>query len=181
MKSIIGYEGLYTIDKDGNVYGLSRKKYLKPDIDKRTHTNYHRITLSSRGKIKKFLVHRLVAICYIPNPLNKPHVNHIDNIGTNNNVSNLEWVTHAENMMHSEKQGRQDSPRILGGLATAKINKVKTENKLKNILENNFIYTEVKDNRTLVKYYCPICKKEDLVRVDSEKIKIHKGVCKKCR
>lgn len=61
-------------------------------------TGYIQITLS--GKVDK-LAHRLVAEAFIPNPLNKPQVNHIDGNRTNNAASNLEWVTAQENILHS--------------------------------------------------------------------------------
>lgn len=61
-------------------------------------TGYVQITIS--GKIDK-LAHRLVAEAFIPNPLNKPQVNHIDGNRANNLVSNLEWVTAQENILHS--------------------------------------------------------------------------------
>ena len=55
------------------------------------------------GKHRK--IHRLVAQTYIPNPMNKPQVNHIDCDKTNNNINNLEWCTNRENVIHAMKNG----------------------------------------------------------------------------
>ena len=63
------------------------------------------------GKKRNVRVHRQVAETYIPNPLNKPCVNHIDGNKLNNDVSNLEWVTHSENMTHAYKMGLNDYQR----------------------------------------------------------------------
>ena len=123
---IKGYESLYQISNLGNVKSLpkgdgngNRERILKFEICKSNHTNYHRVTLSKDGKTKRYQVHRLVASAFIPNPYNKPFVNHIDNNGTNNRVTNLEWCTQVENMQHSSNQSRQDNPRSLGGKAAA--------------------------------------------------------------
>lgn len=61
---------------------------------------YYRVSLNVDGKIKDFFVHRLVAMAFIPNPGNKPQVDHINTIRTDNRVENLRWVTPHENMMN---------------------------------------------------------------------------------
>lgn len=125
-KDILGYEGLYQVSNHGNVKSLpkgdgngNRERLLKFDVSHRSSTNYYRVTLSKDSKTKRFQVHQLVGLMFIPNPDNKSLINHIDNDGTHNNVRNLEWCTHIENMEHSSKQGRQDKPRSMGGLASA--------------------------------------------------------------
>jgi hypothetical protein len=62
---------------------------------------YKRVTLCCNNKTKRFLIHRLIATIFIPNPENKPCVNHIDGNKSNNNISNLEWCTYSENERHS--------------------------------------------------------------------------------
>ena len=70
-------------------------------LHKQMHTTYIKVSLSHDGKNYTTHMHRLVAEAFIPNPNNKPFVNHKDKDGTNNNVNNLEWTTHSENMQHS--------------------------------------------------------------------------------
>ena len=57
------------------------------------------------GRRKNVFIHRALAECFIPNPLNKPQVNHIDGIKTNNTLANLEWVTAQENSQHAVDTG----------------------------------------------------------------------------
>ena len=87
-------------------YG-SRIKHQKERILKSVpnHSGYHRLTLRSNNKSFNASVHRLVAEAFIPNPLNKTEVNHIDGDKSNNCVSNLEWTTPSENQKHSYKTG----------------------------------------------------------------------------
>ena len=59
---------------------------------------YWRVMLSNNGQIKMFLTHRLVALAFIPNPENKPHIDHINHNKQDNRVENLRWATRVENM-----------------------------------------------------------------------------------
>ena len=101
-KDIIGYEELYTIDTGGCVYSKRRGLYLQPEFDK---DGYEIYTLSRRCNPKKFKAHRLVALHFIPNPENKPLVNHKDGQKDNNGVDNLEWCTNQENIRHAYDTG----------------------------------------------------------------------------
>jgi len=127
-RDIEGYEGLYQISNYGNVKALQRtvinktgkkqnypERLLKPEEYCMSNTSYKRVSLSKDHKVTRFLVHRLVALHFIPNIHNKEFVNHIDNNGTNNNVSNLEWCSHSENMIHAQVQGRLKASQSKGG------------------------------------------------------------------
>ena len=97
MKDIVGYEGLYAITEDGQVWSYRRQIFLKL----KTQTcGYTQTTLHKDGVRKQFLVHRLVALAFLPNPNNLPEVNHKDENKKNNHVSNLEWCDRNYNMSY---------------------------------------------------------------------------------
>jgi hypothetical protein len=114
LRYIPGYEGLYAVTKSGRVWSYPKQrngqghygKWLKPAIISK---DYYEVSLTKKiddkATQRTFGVHRLVAITYIPNPYNKPQVNHIDLNPRNNHVSNLEWVTRSENMLHAASFG----------------------------------------------------------------------------
>lgn len=107
---ISGYEGIYEVSDDGEVRSLDRSytgkdgrsvpykgRLINPGIGA---NGYKVVSLWKNGKGKTTYVHRLVAETFIPNPERKKTVNHKDGNRTNNNVSNLEWATYAENNLH---------------------------------------------------------------------------------
>ena len=91
---IAEFMGRFVIDRGGNIYNKKGLK-MKTSITKNGYEKFN----TSRPT-KSFLVHRLVAISFIENTENKPEVNHKDGNKLNNNVSNLEWVSRSENIIH---------------------------------------------------------------------------------
>ena len=108
-KDVKGFEGWYQISNLGNarriapVNGAPRCKNLKPWINSE---GYSYVTFNVRCKKTAFRVHRLVAEHFIGEPLeNQTDINHIDGNKQNNAVSNLEWCSRSENMLHAIKTG----------------------------------------------------------------------------
>jgi hypothetical protein len=112
-RDIIGYEGYYQVSNFGNIKSLERivkhsigelatRKPMKKKF-KRDRGGYDRVGLYKNGKEISFSVHRIVAQAFIPNFKNKPEVNHINEIKTDNRVENLEWCTRVENVNHGTK------------------------------------------------------------------------------
>jgi len=105
-RPVKGHSSNYFVSDMGRVlttsqYGVKgRTAVMKPGLDP---SGYWRTVMD--GKTVK--VHRLVAEAWIPNPLNRPMVNHLDNDPKNNKMENLEWATAKENHLHSIRQGRQ--------------------------------------------------------------------------
>lgn len=104
-KSVVGYEGLYEVSNQGNVRSLHKEtKELSIANSKR---GYRVVSLYKDGNATMKNVHQLVAKAFIPNPENKPCINHKDFNRLNNYVENLEWCTYAENNLHSIEEGKR--------------------------------------------------------------------------
>ena len=94
MDCVVGYEARYTINKQGELWSVCQQKMLKLQTK---YDGYLCINLTKNTKEKhKCYLHRLLAIQYIPNPENKPEIDHIDRNRTNNDLANLRWVTKLE-------------------------------------------------------------------------------------
>ena len=104
---ICGYEGLYQVSNQGRVRSLDREIYKNNNVKQfsksfilkfEKNKGYNYVHLFKNGVRKRMAVHRLVAEAFIPNPGNKPEVDHINTIRDDNRVENLHWVTPKENM-----------------------------------------------------------------------------------
>lgn len=114
-KDVVGYEGLYAVSNKGRIKSLKRTVHHpingKSNLSERLRTTnpskdgYCHISLNKESIISSLTVHRIVAKAFIPNPQNKPQINHINGVRNDNRVENLEWVTGSENVRHAFKNG----------------------------------------------------------------------------
>jgi len=123
-KGIDGYEELYHVSSLGRIKSLSRYVFFNHHITGDRHKKknkefimtprnckgYNCISLRKNNKTIQFRICRIVALHFIKNTHNKPHVNHKDGIKTNDAISNLEWVTSAENNRHARENGLINQP-----------------------------------------------------------------------
>lgn len=121
LQDIPGYEGIYAASGDGRIWSYPRSWtsgngvrrshpgfFLKGDVGR---LGYVRVTLHSPNGRHRFLVHRLVAMAWHPNPNALPHTNHIDGNKQNNQPSNIEWCTQSHNELHAWATGlKADTP-----------------------------------------------------------------------
>lgn len=113
-KAIQGYEGIFEVSDYGQVRSLDRLsangrqlkgKMMSVSRKGKKENEYMQVGLMKDKKQRTHNLHRLVASAFIPNPENKPEVNHLDGDKTNNRVSNLSWVTRKEQMKHASETG----------------------------------------------------------------------------
>jgi len=104
MKPIPDYEEHYWATEDGLIYSLYVKRFLcrtpRPS-GTADGSGYLWVSLGGKGKMKQWLVHRLIAITFIENPENKKFVNHKNGDKSDCRACNLEWVTYEENQKHA--------------------------------------------------------------------------------
>jgi len=120
MKDIPGFEGIYAATEDGRIWSYPKKnplgygathegKFLSPGLVGRGYLQVN--LLRSDGKYHTRLVHRLVALTFLPNPENLPQVEHKNDIKTDNRVENLEWSNNTRNMKHMVERGHYNYSR----------------------------------------------------------------------
>ena len=107
----------YAISNYGNIKNVKNNKLLKPSKNTNGYLEY---TFCQNGIKKTFRIHRLVGLYFIPNPNNKPYINHKNGIKTDNHVDNLEWCTAKENDNHARMTGlkNQNKPILAEELST---------------------------------------------------------------
>ena len=107
MKDIKGYEGLYAITPEGEVWSYRGKKFLTPGVNNK---GYLIVCLRKDGQNKMYKIHRLVAEAYLPNPENLPQINHRDENKANNCLQNLEWCDAKYNINYGTRNDKIKKP-----------------------------------------------------------------------
>lgn len=110
----------YYISKQGQVYSVTSKRVLKPILSKK---GYYIVSFKIKGHRQRFFLHRIIAEAFIPNPENKPFIDHINTIKTDNRIENLRWVTAKENThnpitilrIRANTKYGEDNPRTMTG------------------------------------------------------------------
>lgn len=110
-KDVVGYEGRYVVSNMGNVREVGAATNLK---QYGSGNGYLIVSLNDGSKRKNRLLHRVIATAFIANPDNKPQVNHINGIGVDNRLENLEWVTVSENQRHAVRTGLSKFTSVTG-------------------------------------------------------------------
>lgn len=152
-KPVVGFEDRYEVSSYGNIRSKARLQkdirgrvlnYPSKPLKQALHrTNTWRIRFCVNGVKCSKSVHRLVAAAFIPNPLNKPEVNHKDGNRLNNRLSNLEWVTQEENIRHAVETGLINNP--FGKEARHSKYKTKVWDLSGNLVATTYGHKELKD------------------------------------
>ncbi len=144
-KEIHGYGGRYFISNHGRLKSIGGRKYPNGYISLGSidFIGYRITTLRRDNKKKDIRIHVLVANAFIPNPQNKPNVNHIDGDKGNNNACNLEWVTQKENIHHAIRIGLMNNKGSNHGMSKLNESQVREIRKIRK--EQNLSHQKIAD------------------------------------
>tara|TARA_R110000868_G_C10710495_1_gene749903 strand:+ start:219 stop:722 length:504 start_codon:yes stop_codon:yes gene_type:complete len=143
LEPTVGYEGLYKTSSLGRLWSMRLNRFLNP---KPTKYGYIRVDITDNKGVEKSLpLHRLVALSFIPNPLNKKFINHKNGIKTDNRVENLEWCTILENTTHAFELG------LRNGIRGEKSNLSKLTEK--DVLEIRSLFVAIKSYKKISVIY----------------------------
>jgi len=134
----------YEVSELGNVRNKKRDSILKT----KDNNGYRQLKLSKNGVNKMYSVHRIVAEAFIPNPENKPCVNHKNGIKSDNRVENLEWVTRSENDIHAYKLGLKTvnkNPNYGSKNGNSKLNEIKVKEIREKYLSGRYTQQKIAD------------------------------------
>lgn len=134
---LVNFDPRYKVSNQGNVFTIVRNRLLIPTINKE---GYAALRIGKKG----MRVHRLVALHFIPNPKNKPEVNHLNGIKNDNRKVNLCWATPSENVAHSYRTGLTRSRKGIP-VQTADSRRRISESKFKKIIDNRsgFVFSSI--------------------------------------
>lgn len=104
-KYIPGYEGLYMASTFGRILNARTMSFVC-QYNKGKHSYYKKVELWKNKSMKRYKVHRLIALTFMPNPNNLPQINHIDENPQNNHVNNLEWCDAKHNVNHGMRNAK---------------------------------------------------------------------------